>query len=114
MANVDLEDVRNRIIKLARDKKSRVIPQHLPCRFNPDEVINPETGMYFDKISAWHFIADLAESGHPIKEITLENPKGEKGYEMIVKSQQNFPNIYIKVQLKGNMIYCRSFHLPIR
>ncbi len=114
MTNVDLEGVRKRIIQLARDKKCRIVPHNLPCRFNPDEVINPETGMYFDKISAWHFIADLAESQYPIREITLENPKGEKGYEMIVKAHQNFPDVYIKVQLKGNMIYCRSFHLPIR
>lgn len=113
LAKTDLEDVRQRIIKLARDKKCRIVPRNLPCRFTPNDVVNPNTGMYFDMVTAWYFIADLAESGHPIGEIMLDNPKGEKAYVMVVASEKDFSGVYIKVQLKGNMIYGRSFHIPL-
>jgi len=105
-------EVRDDIANMARRKNARIVPRspEMPCDWNPTTVINPEVGMPFTDISAWHYIADLAESGHPIKEIILDQPKGDKGYVMVVKLEASAPDLYIKVQLKGGKIFGRSFH----
>ena len=64
----------------------------------------------FTDISAWSRIADLAEAGHPIEELQLEQPKGEIGYVMSVTLDEKQPELYIKVQLKRGKIFGRSFH----
>jgi hypothetical protein len=82
----------------------------MPCDWKPTSVNNPETGIPFTETSAWHYIADLAESGYPIEEITLDQPLGERGYVMVIKLEADAPDLYIKVQLKGGTIFGRSFH----
>lgn len=112
----DIEEIREEIAKLARRKNAHIVPRspEMPCDWNPTSVYNPEVGMYFTDNSAWNYIADLAESGHPITEITLNQPDGEKGYVMVVKLEADAPglyiDLYIKVQLKGGKIFGRSFH----
>jgi hypothetical protein len=86
----------------------------MPCDWQPTTVTNPTVGMPFTDIDAWRFIAELAESGHPMEEIMLDQPKGAKGYVMIVELEVNTPNLYIKVQLKGGKIFGRSFHYSIK
>lgn len=82
----------------------------MPCHWNPTTVTNPDVGFCFTHISAWAYIADLAETGHLIEEINLEQPAGEKGYVMTKQLEANLPDLYIKVQLKGGKIFGRSFH----
>jgi hypothetical protein len=74
------------------------------------EVVNPESGLPFGDIGAWHYIADLAENGCEIEEITLDQPAGEKALVMNVKLGSGSPDLYIKVQLKRGCIFGRSFH----
>jgi hypothetical protein len=108
----DIGEIRKEIASLASRKNARFVPRspEMPCDWKPTTVYNPEVGMCFTDISAWHYIADLAESEHPMEEITLKQPEGEKAYEMIVKLEPNVPDLYIKVQLKGGKIFGRSFH----
>jgi hypothetical protein len=108
----ELAEVRVEIARLARRKDVRFVPRSpkLPCDWKPTTVMNPDVGIPFTDISAWHYIAHLAESGHHIEEIELDQPKGEKGYVMIVELRDNPSDLYIKVQLKGGRIYGRSFH----
>jgi len=73
-------------------------------------VTNPETGLQFTDISAWHFIARIADEGADIEEMTLENPRGDTGYVIKVQLEVTAPELYIKVQLKGGKIWGRSFH----
>ncbi len=86
----------------------------MPCRWVPTTVTNPEVDMPFDDISAWHKIADLAEDGCPLEEVALEQPRGEKAYVMIIQLDAALPNLYIKVQVKGQFIFGRSFHYSDR
>jgi hypothetical protein len=112
----DIEEIRGDIARMARRKDARIVPRspEMPCDWNPTTVFNPEVGMYFTDNSAWHYIADLAEAKHPIEEITLNQPEGEKGYVMVVKLETSAPDLYIKVQLKGGKIFGRSFHYSIK
>ena len=82
----------------------------MPCDWQPTTVANPTSGICFTDITAWHRISDLAETGHPIEEIELAQPKGEIGYVIKVTLDANSPELYIKVQLKRGKIYGRSFH----
>ena len=111
-----LKEIRRLIALLARRKSARIVPRspEMPCRWQPTTVTNPETDMPFDDISAWHKIADLAEEGCPLEEVVLEQPQGEKAYVMIVPLNPALPNLYIKVQMKGQYIFGRSFHYSNR
>jgi len=82
----------------------------MPCHWQPTTVTNPLTGIPFTDISAWHYIAELAEAGHKIETITLEQPEGETAHVMSVPIGTNMPDLYIKVQLKRAKIWGRSFH----
>ena len=90
----------------------RIVPRspEMPCDWRPTEVNNPRTGLPFDDKSAWHYIAELAESGHPIEEMTLEKPAGDKGHVMTISLEAGVPDLYIKIQLKRGRIWGRSFH----
>lgn len=82
----------------------------MPCDWRPTEVTNPSSGICFTDITAWSRIAELAETGHPIEEIELEQPKGEVGHVICVRLDEKQPELYIKVQLKRGRIFGRSFH----
>jgi hypothetical protein len=104
-------EIREQIILLAGRRERRFVPRDLPCNWTPTQVTNPAAmGICFTDISAWNFIVEAAESGCPIEEITLDVPKGEKGYVMKIKLEENVPEVYIKVQFKNNNILGRSFH----
>lgn len=70
--------------------------------------------MPFTETSAWALIALLIEDGHPIEEIELEMPPGAKGFVLLVDLVDDSNTLYIKLQLGGNGIFCRSFHYSNR
>lgn len=72
--------------------------------------MNPSVGIPFTDTSAWQYIAELAEAGHQLEQITLEQPKGDTAYVMSVPLGATVPALYIKVQLKRGKIWGRSFH----
>jgi hypothetical protein len=82
----------------------------MPCDWRPTSVSNPSSGICFTDITAWSRVAELAETGHAIDEIQLDQPKGETGYVITVKLEEKSPDLYIKVQLKRGKIFGRSFH----
>jgi hypothetical protein len=82
----------------------------MPCDWRPTEITNPLSGICFTDITAWSRIAELAETGYPIEEMHLEQPKGEVGYVISVRLGEKQPELYIKVQLKRGRIFGRSFH----
>jgi hypothetical protein len=111
-----LDEARAQLSKLARRKELRISrwTKERPCEWRPYEVESPETGLPFTEVRAWEFIAELLESGHPLREVQLEQPPGEIGYEMLVDLKAGQPKLYIKVQFLGRFILGRSFHYSDR
>lgn len=109
-------DLRKEIARLASRKDLRIVPKsrEMPCRWEPTTVINPEVGIPFSDISAWHFVAQLADDGHELEEIVLDQPAGETAYVILTPLQVNVPLLYVKIQLKRGYIFGRSFHYSIR
>jgi hypothetical protein len=105
------DETRIEIARLARQKDARIVPNstEMPCNWYPTTVTS-SAGLPFTPSGAWHFIADLAESGHAIEKILMEKPQGEIGYVMVKKSDDGSSDIYVKVQLKRGRIWGRSFH----
>lgn len=105
------DEIRREIIARARDKKRRfyAYTDLRPCVFNPEQVEN-ESGFAFSPEGAWQFIANKIEDGEPLEEKRLDIPPGEIAYVMQVDLKNGNARIYIKVQLLGNGILCRSFH----
>jgi hypothetical protein len=85
----------------------------MPCDWAPTQV-ETKLGLFFSDAGAWEFIAELLESGHPFKEVTLRVPRGDLAYETTVRLRVDLPVIYIKVQFKAGRIWGRSFHNALR
>lgn len=100
----------------ARDKRLRFVEFSVdaPSVWTPTQVLNPESGLPFTDISAWHFIAVQIECGCPIRLVDLRFPPGATGYEMVLDGAVGQPGIYVKVALHGNKIKGRSFHNATR
>jgi hypothetical protein len=77
-------------------------------------VTNPESGLSFTETSAWDLVAELIEAGHPVEEMTLEQPAGARGLVLHVDLAAAPKTLYIKLQLGGHGLFCRSFHYSDR
>jgi hypothetical protein len=112
----EFEWIRPEIVRCARDRRLRTSDFTLeePVVWKPYEVINPQCGIPFTDITAWHFIADQIEQGCPIAEIVLKKPPGEIGYELQILGAEGCPAIYVKIRIKHGRILGRSFHNSTR
>ena len=81
-----------------------------PTDWRPYTVRDPSTGGYFTDVSAWDYIADLVEGGHPINIIALQKPLGKSAYVMHVELEAGKPSLYIKLELGRSVVHGRSFH----
>ena len=77
-------------------------------------MLNPELGIPFTDVGAWHFIADLLEAGHEVTELDMDKPKGQTGYVLKAQGYADCPAIYIKLTLSANKVNGRSFHYDER
>lgn len=105
------DHVRREAAILARRKKARVVQfsREAPIDWQPQTVINPQTGTVFTDAGAWEFIAEkLEDANQTARWVELRNPPGKKAIEIIVPHGGR--NIYIKVQLGSGKIKVRSFH----
>lgn len=73
---------------------------------NPDGVLD----QYFNDETAWELIVQKLEEGHPVEEIELKKPPGEKGYVMKIQLEPDQPLLYVKLQMGSGKIFGRSFH----
>jgi hypothetical protein len=64
----------------------------------------------FTEAGAWEFIACLIEDNVEIETITLDKPPGKTGYVMLVTGNYN-EEIYIKLEIVGDKVFGRSFHV---
>ncbi len=106
------ESVRRQLIALARRPKDRIVPRtgEMPCRWQPEQVNNPESGMPFTEAGAWHFIADQLEQGAPVESLPMEKPANTIGYVLKIDIEMGRPQLYIKIQLASRRVIGRSFH----
>lgn len=116
-----LASIRREIARLARQKKCRINEwtPAVPTEWRP-RTVRDLTGEFFSDAGAWFFVADLAEKGHPMREVTLRNPPGKRAFEMKVRLAPDRPEIYIKVRLGSArpdsgkpMIIGYSFHYSV-
>lgn len=112
----DLEGIRTEIIRLARDPKRRTVRHsaHDPTVWQPTTVENPDCGISFTSLSAWHFLAESLEKGCALEEVELDRPPGLKGYVMLISAGASTPKIYVKVRLNNGCLIGRSFHYSTR
>jgi hypothetical protein len=112
-----LIDIRRQLVRAARAKHLRTHEwtRDIPTDWNPTSVRNPETGLVFTEVSAWDFVANLIEMGHPLQEVELDKPPCATGYVMLVPLEPGKPDLYIKVHpYGGGRVYGRSFHYSTR
>ena len=108
--NNDVEVARQNMLALLRSgRRSANWSKDRPVDWSPTSVINPKSGMQFTRLTCWHFIEELLESGHKIEVISLNKPPGKKGYVMLYETGPNSQDIYIKLQIANDLIG-RSFH----
>ena len=90
-------------------------PPERPNRWYPFRVPNPEAlDLPFNDTSAWHFIADRLRQGEPVETIELDQPEGATGYVMKIELREGSDPLYVKLEVAGNKIIGRSFHLSDR
>ena len=106
--SLDTDSLRKSIAALCRRKAARDLGH--PHDWRPESVRDPHTGECFTGPGAWEFIADLGEAGADMEVVILDNPPGKKGYVLHPAGGEGQPDIYIKVQLLGQVILGRSFH----
>ena len=101
---------RHQLVVLARRKSARVLGW--PHRWQPGQVQRPKDSFfdYFTDASAWEYIADQLEDGHPVDTIAMDMPEGTTGYVMEIPQEGDTPDIYVKFQLGNGKILGRSFH----
>lgn len=104
------------MVRRARDKRFRFVefdPEE-PSVWNPTQVLNPDCGIPFTDITAWHYIADQLEAGCAVLKVYLRLPPGETGYELRLRGAPGQAEIYVKVRLHRDKIKGRSFHNSTR
>lgn len=106
------DDLRSRLAKLCRSRRHREaeFSKKRPIRWHPTSVCEPNSTVPFTEAGAWEFIACLIEDGTEIEEIILDKPPGKTGYVMIAQGNYN-EQIYIKLELVGEKVFGRSFHI---
>lgn len=111
--NDDVEIARQNMLALLRKGRCKAAwSEDRPVDWRPASVINPKSGMPFTRLTCWHFIEELLESGHKIEVIPLQKPLGKKGYVMLYETGTNSQDIYIKLQIANDLIG-RSFHYSV-
>jgi hypothetical protein len=108
----DLTAAREELIRLCRNRKTRrvIFTRSAPCDWRPRSVVHPKFGGYFSDVGAWEYLAELLEGGHAIEEVTLSNPPGGRAYVMNVDLGPHQPQLYVKIQIKADCVFGRSFH----
>lgn len=104
--------IRARLAALARSKRTRQtqFTAAMPTRWQPAQVTDPTTRQAFTEDGAWQYIANQLDAGVSIEAIPLEKPPGKTGYVLKLPGA-NGAVIYVKLQICGDHVRGRSFHL---
>ncbi len=106
-----LLQIRKQLLALLKQRKRFTKwSEENPIDWRPTQVTHPLIEMPFTPNSAWKFIEEKLEEGHPLQEVILENPPGKKGYVMKIDLGGNQRKLYVKLQLGSMAVIGRSFH----
>ena len=112
-AGID-DSTRRQLVVLARRSgaRSTAFSRDRPTDWRPGEVRNPDglLATHFTDPSAWEMIASRLERGEDVEVIDLHQPKGAKGYVMMIDLGPDVPMLHVKLQLGAGKIIGRSFH----
>ncbi len=105
---------RSQLVLRARHSRTRTATftiQRL-THWRPTEVYNPDGVLdtHFTDATAWEFIASRLEAGEDVEVMTLQRPKGAKGYVMKIDLGPGRPELYVKLQMGPKKVIGRSFH----
>lgn len=116
-AGID-EAIRHQLIVLARRPGAHpsAFTRQRPTEWRPTEVRNPKglLDSHFTEETAWELIATRLERGQEVREIDLKQPKGKKGYVMLIDLGSDVPCLYVKLELGSGTVFGRSFHYSDR
>ena len=108
------EATRRQLVILARRVNTRTseFSRDRPTDWRPNEVRNPDGVLdtHFTPSTAWELIATRLENGEEVEVIELNQPRGAKGYVMLIDLGSDVPDLYVKLQLGAGKIFGRSFH----
>lgn len=106
------DDIRKRLTLLCRSSRKRtsIFTKKRPNRWSPTSICRPGSIDPFTEAGAWEFIATCLEDGVEIEVITLDKPPDKIGYVMLVPCDHG-EKIYIKLEIVGDMVFGRSFHV---
>lgn len=106
------DDIRKRLALLCRSgrKRTSIFTKKRPNRWSPTSICRPGSIDPFTEAGAWEFVADCLDSGVDIEVITLDKPPDKTGYVMLVPCDHG-EEIYIKLEIVGDMVVGRSFHV---
>lgn len=106
------DELRATLVKRCRSRRTRTsaFTSRAPTKWDPRSLRDPGDPLnVFTEDRAWDFIAEALEAGVAVQVISLEKPPGAKGYVMLLNGAGT-DKIYVKLQLGGGTVLCRSFH----
>ena len=109
-------EIRKLLAKLASSERTRddTWTQQRPTEWRPTTVRDPRGGFFpnFTRHSAWDFVVEKLEEGHPVETKALREPPDRVGYELKVELRGDPQTLYVKLELSRNRrrVYGRSFH----
>lgn len=104
--------IRQQLAKLCCSTRTRTVSfsRKRPHRWSPQAVVVPGTIEVFTEFGAWALIVKLLQEGVEVNEIKLDKPPDKIGY-VILAAGANNENIYIKLEIVGDKVLGRSFHV---
>ncbi len=105
------------IARLGGQSKTRRnnFSREAPSRWEPETIINTESGLPFSTPSAWELICKLLlESPGIFTELKLQKPCGQTAYWATITLIPSNVVVYIKVQLTSGLAHGRSFHISTK
>lgn len=109
---VESDDTRERLVMLCGSarKRTSVFTRKRPNKWSPTSLCGPGSIEPFTEAGAWDFIVCCLQDGIHIEAIPLDKPPGKIGHVMLIPGNHG-EYIYIKLEIVGEMVFGRSFHV---
>jgi hypothetical protein len=112
----DPDALRERLLRLVRQKKKRVIPRPpaRPVDVRFSEIRDPLLGVCLTPPRAWELLIEALEGGVAIETIDLDIPAGARGYVLLLQVGEQ--RVYVKLEIGAGdrEIFLRSYHLSAK
>ena len=104
-------EIRQQLIALIRKRRTnRAFTTDRPTDVRFWEIVHPTSGLKLTEAGMWREIERFLQLGVPLKAIVLDQPPGEEAWVFCARLAPGSSLIYVKLQLRGNIVLLRSFH----